>query len=78
MHGHAQLRGKHAGGWPSLQALGAARFVERLQASLRARLENLVELDELAPARRRKVGGRSVTLREYVLDAGARDFLVLC
>lgn len=56
---------------------GAGRFIERLQASHRAMLANLAEFDELAPARRRTVGGKRITLREYVLDAGARDFLVL-
>ena len=56
---------------------GAVRFVERLRASHRAMVANLSEFDELAPARRRRVGGRTVTLREYLLDAGAREFVVL-
>ncbi len=56
---------------------GAARLIERLRASHRAMLENLAQFDELAPARRRRVGGRSLTVREYWLDAGAREFLVL-
>lgn len=56
---------------------GAVRFVERLQSSHRAMVQNLAEFDEMARVRRRKVGGKTVTLREYVLDAGARDFTVL-
>ena len=56
---------------------GAVRFVERLHASYRAMLENLAAFEEVAPARRRTVGDRTVTVREYVLDAGARTFLVL-
>lgn len=32
---------------------------------------------EVAPARRRTIGGKTITVREYLLDAGARDFLVL-
>jgi hypothetical protein len=56
---------------------GAVRFVERLQASYRVMVENLAEFDEVAPARRRTVGGKSLTVREYLLDAGARSFLVL-
>lgn len=56
---------------------GATRFIERLRASHRAMLENLAEFDEMAPARRRTVGGKRITLREYLLDAGAREFLVL-
>jgi hypothetical protein len=39
--------------------------------------ENLAEFEQIAPARRRTVGGRTLTLREYVLDAGAREFVVL-
>jgi hypothetical protein len=56
---------------------GAIRLIDRLQASHRAMLENLAVFDELAPARRRTVGGKRITLREYLLDAGAREFLVL-
>ena len=58
-------------------ALGAVRFVERLQSSYRAMLENVSTFEEIAPARRRSIGGKSITMREYVLNAGARDFLVL-
>ncbi|BCR05682.1 hypothetical protein DESUT3_27510 [Desulfuromonas versatilis] len=57
--------------------LGAIRFVERLQASYRTMVENISNHEEIAPARRRSVGGKKITVREYVLDAGARDFLVL-
>lgn len=57
--------------------LGAVRFVERFQASYRAMLENISGFEEMGPARRRTVGGKRLTLREYLLDAGARDFLVL-
>jgi len=56
---------------------GALRFVERLHASYRTMLKNLAAFEEVAPARRRTVGGKSITVREYVLDAGARSFLVL-
>ena len=57
--------------------LGAVRFVERLQASYRNMIENIGGVEEIAPARRRSVGGKSLTVREYLLDAGARDFLIL-
>lgn len=56
---------------------GAVRFVERLQTSYRSMIENIGEFEEIAPARRRIIGGKTVTIREYLLDAGARDFLVL-
>lgn len=57
--------------------LGAVRFVARLEESYRALLANLADFDQLAPARRRNVAGKGITVREYVLHAGARDFLVL-
>ena len=57
--------------------LGAVRFVERLQGSYRTMVENISNFEEIAPARRRTFGGKKITVREYVLDAGARDFLVL-
>lgn len=58
-------------------AKGAVRFVERLKASYLVTLENVAGFEEIAPARRRTIGGKSITAREYLLDAGARDFLVL-
>jgi len=57
--------------------LGAVRFIERLEASYRSMLENIAGFEEIARVRRRTVGGKSITVREYVLDAGAREFLVL-
>lgn len=56
---------------------GAVRLLDRLHAAHRSMLENLARFEEIAPARRRTVGERRVTVREYVLDAGARTFLVL-
>ena len=56
---------------------GAVRLVERLQASHRAMLADLAEFEAISPARRRTVGGKRITVREYLLDAGAREFLVL-
>jgi len=58
-------------------ALGAVRFVERIHASYQAMVENIGEFDQIALARRRTVGGKTITVREHVLDAGARDFLIL-
>ncbi|PLY00383.1 MAG: hypothetical protein C0622_08935 [Desulfuromonas sp.] len=57
--------------------LGAVRFVERMHASYLMMVENIESFNEMAPARRRTVKGKKITVREYVLDAGARDFLVL-
>ena len=57
--------------------LGAVRFVEKLWHGYRIIVENIADFEHIAPARRRTVGGKTITAREYVLDAGARDFLVL-
>ena len=57
--------------------LGAVRFVERLHTAYREMLANITRFEEIAPARRRTVAGKKITVREYVLNAGARDFLVL-
>ena len=56
---------------------GAGRFVERLHGSYRTLVENICDFEGIAPARRRAIGGKSLTVREYVLDAGARNFLIL-
>lgn len=57
--------------------LGAVRFVERLRANYRLMLNNLGDFEEIGPARRRSVGGKTIAVREYLLDAGARTFLAL-
>ena len=56
---------------------GAVRFVERLQTSYNSMVENISSFDEIGQVRRRTINGKTLTIREYVLDAGARDFLVL-
>lgn len=58
-------------------ARGAVRFTERLHESYRGMVSTIGQFEEAARARRRTIGGKAVTVREYVLDAGARDFLVL-
>ena len=56
---------------------GAVRFVEHLQASYQEMVANIGAFEKMGPVRRRTIGGKTLTIREYVLDAGARDFLVL-
>jgi hypothetical protein len=56
---------------------GAVRLLARLAEGHGTMLENLARFEAMAPARRRKVAGRTITVREYLLDAGAREFLVL-
>ena len=57
--------------------LGAVRFVERMREGYRTLIENVSAFEEISPARRRRIGGKTITVREYLLDAGARTFLVL-
>ena len=57
--------------------LGAVRFIEQLQSAYHKMLKNISTHNEIGPARRRSVKGKTITIREYVIDAGARDFLVL-
>lgn len=58
-------------------AKGAVRFLDRLERSYLAMLGHLESFQDIGRARRRTIGGKTITVREYVLEAGARDFLVL-
>ena len=57
--------------------LGAMRFIERLKISYLGMMENISIFEEIGAARRRTINGKSITLREYVLDVEPRDFLIL-
>ena len=57
--------------------LGAVRFVESLWSAFREMLDNISKFGEIGPARKRTVNGKVITLREYVLNARSRDFLVV-
>lgn len=56
---------------------GAVRFVEKLEHSYRKMMDDLATFEQIARTRRRTIGGKTIVVREYVLFAGARDFLVL-
>jgi hypothetical protein len=58
-------------------ARGALRFVEKFEHGYRAMVDRLGTFEELGRVRRRTIHGKTVVAREYVLDAGARDFVVL-
>ena len=53
------------------------RFIERLKISYLGMMENSSTFEEIGAARRRTINGKSITLREYVLDVEPRDFLIL-
>jgi hypothetical protein len=57
--------------------LGAVRFVEQLHYSYAEMVQNISSFNYIAPARKRLVNGKNVVLREYILKAGVRDFLIL-
>jgi hypothetical protein len=61
----------------SYTELGATRFIERLKDAYLAMVENITNFEEIGVARRRTVNGKSIAVREYVLDVDPRDFLVL-
>lgn len=58
-------------------AKGAIRFVERLYAGYKNMVDNIARNQHIGPAKRRKVKGKSITVRQYIIDAGARDLVVL-
>ncbi|MFO7831410.1 MAG: hypothetical protein R6V18_05440 [Desulfuromonadaceae bacterium] len=57
--------------------LGAVRFIEQLNRSYAEMVQNISTFNYIAPARKRLVNGKNVVLREYILKAGARDFMLL-
>jgi len=61
----------------SYAELGATRFIERSKIAYLEMIENISTFEEIGAARRRTINGKSVTVREFVLDVDPRDFLVL-
>lgn len=57
--------------------LGAVRFIERLSIAYQKMIETLSVFDDIGMVRRRRIKGKVVTLREYVLDVNPCDFLIL-
>jgi hypothetical protein len=56
---------------------GAVRFVEKMRASYEKMIEDIERFKDIGYARKRLIHGKKITVREYLLDAGARNFLVL-
>ena len=57
--------------------IGAVRFIERIFLAYQKMIANISEFEDIGMVRRRRVGGKVVTLREYLLEVEPRDFLVL-
>jgi len=58
-------------------AKGATRFVERLHAGYGKLLADIASHDQIGLAKRMTVKGKTLSLRQYIIDAGARNFVVL-
>jgi hypothetical protein len=58
-------------------SLGATRFIERLWSGYQQMIDNISTHNEIGLIRKRSIGGKKITVREYLIDAGAREFLVL-
>lgn len=58
-------------------ARGAVKFLERLGDKYVKFIENIEQFNEIAVARRRRVGGKTLVVRQYILDAGSKVFMVL-
>ncbi len=58
-------------------AKGATRFVERLYAGYKEMTDNIAKNKHIGLAKRRTVKGKTITIRQYIIDAGARNFVVL-
>ncbi|HEY6872892.1 MAG TPA: hypothetical protein VI298_09230 [Geobacteraceae bacterium] len=56
---------------------GATLLIKRLQKSYKDFISNIGQFDEIAIVKRRRVGGKVIDVRQYILDAGSRDFTVL-
>lgn len=56
---------------------GAVKFLERLNDKYVKFIENIEQFNEIAVARKRLVGGKMLVVRQYILDVGSKDFMVL-
>lgn len=57
--------------------LGAVRFIDSLWVAYHKMLAHISEFGDIGPARRRTLNGKTITLREFVLNVRSRDFLVV-
>jgi len=56
---------------------GATRFVDRMYAGYKEMTDNISANKHIGLAKRRSVKGKTITVRQYIIDAGARNFVVL-
>ena len=57
--------------------IGAVRFIERIKIAYLAMVDSIAVFENIGSVRRRNIKGKTITLREYVLEVEPRDFLVL-
>ena len=58
-------------------AKGATRFVERLRVGYGKMLADIASHEHIGLARRLSIKGQTIAVRQYLIDAGARNFVVL-
>jgi len=57
--------------------IGAVRFIERIKIAYLQMVDSIALYENIGAVRRRNVKGKTITLREYLLEVEPRDFLVL-
>jgi hypothetical protein len=57
--------------------VGAVRFIERIKIAYMKMVDTISIFEDIGAVRRRSIKGKTITLREYLLDVEPRDFLVL-
>ncbi len=57
--------------------IGAVRFIERIKIAYLTMVDSISVFENIGSVRRRNIKGKTITLREYVLEVEPRDFLVL-
>lgn len=74
----APLFGRHLKNYlDEYASKGATRFVERTYAGYTEMVANIARNKHIGLAKRRAVKGKTITVRQYIIDAGARNFVVL-
>ena len=72
------LFGRHLAGYlDEYASKGATRFVERVYAGYQEMMNNIAGNKHIGLAKRRRIKGKTITVRQYIIDAGARNFVVL-
>ena len=58
-------------------AKGATRFVERLRVGYGRMIADITSHEQIGIAKRLSIKGQTIAVRQDIIDAGARNFVVL-